>query len=417
MNCEPPKLRNSETLSLYIHWPFCLSKCPYCDFNSHVRTAPDGEKFKEALLQEMRYGREFSGARQLTSIFFGGGTPSLMQPQTVAELIDAAAKLWSFDPAIEITLEANPTSSEANKFKGFREAGVNRMSLGVQSLRDAALKNLGRHHSAAEAIAAVQIAARIFPRFSFDLIYARKNQSVRDWEMELKEALALADGHLSLYQLTLEPGTLFAKEAARGAAFQAPEAAATDMYELTGALTKETGLPLYEISNYASPGNTCRHNLTYWNYGDYVGIGPGAHGRVSRDSGTQGLGDSGYGKTSLSPLTARPLSPSKLATQNLKSPEAWLKAVGEKSHGLESATQLEATEMRKEALLMGLRLADGIVKGNWRNMFDETPQEFLDAQKLDALKSHGLLEETATHLRATPDGLLKLNALLGYLLN
>src|SRR5262252_8891286 len=264
---------------LYVHWPFCLSKCPYCDFNSHVREAIDHERWRDALLLELDHYAADTPARRLTSIFFGGGTPSLMAPDTVAAVIERAARHWPFAPDIEITLEANPTSVEAGKFAGFRSAGVNRVSLGVQALNDADLKFLGRHHSAAEARAAIEIARRSFRRHSFDLIYARPGQSAAAWRAELAEAIALAGDHLSVYQLTIEPETVFGAAHRRGELQVPEEEDAAALYELTQELLGAAGLPAYEISNHARPGEESRHNLAYWRYRTYAGIGPGAHGR------------------------------------------------------------------------------------------------------------------------------------------
>src|SRR5262245_38165171 len=266
---------------LYVHWPFCLSKCPYCDFNSHVRAAIDHSRWRAALLRELDHYAAHTRGRRLTSIFFGGGTPSLMEPATVAAVIERAAEHWPLASDVEITLEANPTSVEAGKFAAFRTSGVNRVSLGVQALNDADLKFLGRHHSAAEARAAIDIARRHFARYSFDLIYARPGQSAAAWRSELAEAVGLAGDHLSVYQLTIEPETVFGAAHRRGELAVPREEEAAALFELTQERLGEAGLPAYEISNHARPGGESRHNLTYWRYGDYVGIGPGAHGRLT----------------------------------------------------------------------------------------------------------------------------------------
>jgi putative oxygen-independent coproporphyrinogen III oxidase len=272
-----------EPVALYIHWPFCRSKCPYCDFNSHVAAAIDHAAWREAYRRELEHYAALLPERRITSIFFGGGTPSLMEEKTVAGILGDVARLWPIDAGVEITLEANPNSAEAQKFAAFRAAGVNRLSLGVQSLRDEELQFLGRGHSAAEARRAIELARQNFPRFSFDLIYARRGQSPETWEKELNEALQLADGHLSLYQLTIEPNTQFYTRAARGETLTAPDDNAATMYELTQNILKDAGLPAYEVSNHAREGAESRHNLAYWHYDDYIGIGPGAHGRYRQN--------------------------------------------------------------------------------------------------------------------------------------
>lgn len=295
-------------LSLYIHWPFCKSKCPYCDFNSHVRERIDEAAWQRALLAELGYWGERTQGRKLASLFFGGGTPSLMPPALTAALIETAQKYWTCDNP-EITLEANPTSVEAQKLKDFHAAGVTRLSLGIQALNDADLKALGRQHSATEALAALDLAASIFPRFSFDLIYARPEQTVKAWEAELRRALGFGATHMSLYQLTIEPGTQFATLHQRGDLVTPDEETGAALYELTQSLMGKAGLPAYEISNHAKPGHECRHNLTYWRYCDYVGIGPGAHGRVTLDGVKQ-------------------------ATRTHRAPEEWLERVTKHGHGL-----------------------------------------------------------------------------------
>jgi putative oxygen-independent coproporphyrinogen III oxidase len=376
-------------LSLYIHWPFCAAKCPYCDFNSHVRTGIDENAWEQGLLKEMDYWAAQLGPRSLSTIFFGGGTPSLMPPRTVERLIEKALTLWPGD-APEITLEANPTSSEAAKFAALRKAGVNRLSLGVQALDDAALAFLGRKHDVKQAIQAVEMARKTFPRFSFDLIYARKNQTPQDWEKELKEALKLAEDHLSLYQLTLEPNTGFAARAATGEVFQAPEEEQATMFDLTQAIMNDAGLPLYEISNHARPGEECRHNMAYWEYGEWVGLGAGAHGRVNMSE--------------------------RQATLNIRTPETWLRAVNEKGHGLESLTPLSFREMQEETFLMGLRLRKGLDKKLWEERFRAPLDAFVNADKKRALQDAGLIAETAKNFRVTPEGFLKLNAITGALI-
>ncbi len=375
---------------LYIHWPFCLSKCPYCDFNSHVRERIDAAAWQSALRRELTHWGEQTQGRTLTSIFFGGGTPSLMPPDTVAALIEAARRHWRTDDALEVTLEANPTSVEAGKFAAFRQAGVNRVSVGIQALRPEALQMLGRQHDVTQARRAVGLAAQHFERFSFDLIYARPEQSVADWRKELSEALSFGASHLSLYQLTIEPGTQFATLFARGDLRIPDEETGAALYELTQELCEQAGLPAYEISNHARPGQECRHNLTYWYYGDYIGIGPGAHGRVT-------------------------VRGQKLATRTHRAPEEWLKRVTADGTGVTEQTPIPRAEQLDEFLLMGLRTHSGISRARLRSDFGADVETLLRAERVPTLQKHGLVELTPTHLRATADGRLKLNALLAEL--
>jgi len=321
----------SGDLALYVHWPFCVTKCPYCDFNSHVREGVDQDRWMAALLADMRYEAVRTEGQRLGSIFFGGGTPSLMPPATVAAIIGEAHRLWPVVPGLEITLEANPSSVEAARFADFAAAGVNRVSLGLQALDDAALKLLGRPHDLAQGLAALETAQRHFARVSFDLIHTRPGQTVAAWEAELRRALRFGTGHLSAYQLTIEPGTRFHTLFAKGLLSLPGEDDATEMFEMTGALCEAAGLALYEVSNHARPGEASRHNRAYWTYGDYVGIGPGAHGRRNRT-----------------------------ATLRLRRPETWLEAVEARGHGLEAEEAIDPATAAEEALLMGLRLADGI---------------------------------------------------------
>src|SRR3954453_4568780 len=325
------KAAGLQPLAVYIHWPFCRSKCPYCDFNSHVREAIEEERWTRALLTDLERQAELAPDREVASIFFGGGTPSLMPPDTVAALIERVRALWPVIPDLEVTLEANPNSAEAERFVGFATAGVNRLSLGVQPLDPPALRFLGRGHSRDEAVAAIALARDIFPRYSFDLIYARPGQSVAAWEDELGEALSLAGTHLSLYQLTIEPGTAFGNRAARGEILTADEDTAAALYEVTQERLAAAGLPAYEISNHARLGAECRHNLAYWRYEDYLGIGPGAHGRVTCDGG-------------------------KLATQQRRAPEAWLDAIERSGTGFEETTLIAPETALAELVMMGLRL-------------------------------------------------------------
>ena len=376
-----------QPLALYIHWPFCLAKCPYCDFNSHVRERIPQLRFRGALRRELAWEAARLGRRRLTSIFFGGGTPSLMQPDTVAALIEDASA--AFDPAddIEITLEANPTSVEAARFAAFRAAGVNRVSVGVQSLDTEALHMLGRQHSAAQAVAALETARRIFPRISFDLIYARPGQTLGAWRDELRQALSLAADHLSLYQLTIEPGTKFEALHRRGELVLPDEDAAAALYEATGEEAARFGLLPYEVSNYARPGSESRHNLTYWRYGDYAGIGPGAHSRLSIDGAL-------------------------LAVRRHRAPEPWAERVECDGHGTTEETPLTPRERAQEMLLMGLRLSEGIERGRFAQRTGCSLDGSLDQSVLERALVEGYVEWRADALVATPAGRLRLDSLL-----
>ncbi len=361
---------------IYVHWPFCLAKCPYCDFNSHVRHRPvDEARFGAALSREIAHMAELAPGRRVLSVFFGGGTPSLMSPGTVATVLDAIARHWSLDAEIEVTLEANPTSVEAGRFRGYREAGVNRVSLGVQALHDADLEALGRRHSVSEALAAVDLARGIFPRLSFDLIYARPGQSVAAWRAELEAAMTHAADHLSLYQLTIEPGTPFHALHAAGK-LQVPEPElARALYEATQDVTEAHGLPAYEISNHARPGAECRHNLVYWRYGEYAGVGPGAHGRLI----VRGV--------------RRALSTERL-------PETWLERVEAAGHGLVEDEPLDREQQGDEMLLMGLRLKEGVDLTRYRMMTGRP----IDPARLTLLAADGFVEPApGGRLRATPE--------------
>ncbi len=370
-------------LALYVHWPFCVSKCPYCDFNSHVRASVDQEQWRTALLRDLAHeAREVPG-RPLTSIFFGGGTPSLMPPETVAALIEAAERHWGFAPGIEITLEANPSSVEAARFASLASAGVNRVSLGLQALDDAALRFLGRAHDVTGGLAGLEAAQKCFGRVSFDLIYARPAQSEGGWRQELQQALSFGTGHLSLYQLTIEPGTRFAALAAKGELPQADPDHAASLYELTRALTEEAGLPAYEISNHARPGEESCHNLSYWRYQPYVGVGPGAHGRRG-------------GR----------------ATQRHKKPENWLKALGRNGHGIAEEVELGSAEQAVEALLMGLRLREGVELARVAALGQAPLESLLDRSAIRRLAAHGLVAEERGRLRVTAQGMLLLDAIL-----
>lgn len=372
---------------LYIHWPFCLSKCPYCDFNSHVAAEVDQARWRRALLAELDAMAARTPGREVDTVFFGGGTPSLMPPETVAAIIERIGRLWRLAPDAEITLEANPTSVEAGRFRAYAAGGVNRVSMGVQSLRDDQLKALGRMHNAAEARAAFDIARGAFDRVSFDLIYARMGQSLADWRLELDEALTMAVDHLSLYQLTLEPGTRFYDLAARGRLHLPEDETAADMYAATGEICAAAGLPLYEISNHARPGAESRHNRVYWRYGDYVGVGPGAHGRL-----TEGARRS--------------------ATATLRDPAAWLAAVDRDGHGLESDDPVAPQDQAVEMLMMGLRLVEGVALDRFAAL-NGAP---LDETRIVGLEADGLVARGDGRLRATDAGRPLLNGVLRTLL-
>lgn len=375
-------------LALYIHWPFCVSKCPYCDFNSHVRDTVDDAAWCAALLADMVYEAALTPGRKLTSIFFGGGTPSLMPPSTVAALIDAAERHWGFADDIEITLEANPSSVEAARFADLAAAGVNRVSLGLQSLNDAALAFLGRAHSVAESLDALGIAQRHFTRVNIDLIYARPDQTAAQWEAELQRALSFGTDHMSLYQLTIEPGTRFETLVRTGHFMPADDDDAATLYELTGQMTSAAGIPAYEISNHARPGSESRHNLSYWRYDDYIGIGPGAHGRR---------------------LNA--------ATQRHKKPENFLSAVERNMHGISSENHLDAATRATESLLMGLRLAEGIDLGRLSQRTGIAAADLLDMDAVGKIAQLGLITRDGDHVTVTPQGMPLLDAILPQIVN
>jgi len=381
-----------EPLALYIHWPFCLAKCPYCDFNSHVRDVLPQARFRDALIRELEWEAARLGRRPLRSIFFGGGTPSLMEPETVAALIARARMLFAPTEDLEITLEANPTSIEAGRFTGYRDAGVNRVSIGVQSLDERALRMLGRQHSAAQAVAALEIGRRIFPRLSFDLIYALPGQTEAVWRAELARALSLAADHLSLYQLTIEPGTAFEALHRRGDIVLPDEDTAATLYEVTAEEAGRFGLLPYEVSNYARPGSESRHNLAYWRYGDYAGIGPGAHGRLSLE---QGL----------------------IATRRHRAPEIWADRVEALGHGSGEDLPVDARDRAREMLLMGLRLSEGISATRFAARVGMSLDAAIDAEILAASIAEGYLVREGDVLRATREGRLRLDALLGALVN
>jgi oxygen-independent coproporphyrinogen-3 oxidase len=380
---------------IYVHWPFCTSKCPYCDFNSHVREGIDQRRWRNALQAELwHYATQTSG-RAVTSVFFGGGTPSLMPPETVAAVIETIRNLWPVAPDVEITLEANPTSVEAEKFRALREAGVNRVSLGVQAFDTEALRFLGRAHGVAEAIKALELARRTFERYSFDLIYARPGQTVDAWLAELDTALPLARGHLSLYQLTIERGTRFWQDHARGQFTVPDEDTQAALFEATQARLEAAGLPAYEISNHAAPGSECRHNLTYWRYEDYVGVGPGAHGRLSMRGGDGSL--------------------RKRATRQASGPEAWLEQVEARGHATVEDTLLGGNDLVAEALMMGLRLTAGIDRATFRRTAGVDPLAACDPDGLRRLVEGGFLGMDEAGIWATAAGRQRLNAVLSQL--
>ena len=372
-----------DPLALYVHWPFCVSKCPYCDFNSHVRSDIDVDAWRAALLDDLAHEARLNEGRTLTSIFFGGGTPSLMPPAIVAALIDAASGYWHVAPDMEITLEANPSSVEAARFADLAVAGVNRVSLGLQALDDETLHFLGRAHDVREGLAALDVAQSVFGRVNFDLIYARPGQSEADWEAELAQGLSLGTDHLSLYQLTIEPGTRFATQVAQGKLVPADPDHGATLYEQTQAMTAAAGVPAYEISNHARPGQESRHNLTYWRYGDYAGIGPGAHGRR-------------HG----------------VATLRHKKPENWMSAVARNGHGLQSEEPLDPADRAREALLMGLRLGEGVDLDRIAALTGLPVPQLVDERAIIRLGEMSLLHRRGARLQVAPHAMQLLDAIL-----
>lgn len=373
---------------VYVHWPFCASKCPYCDFNSHVRAAPvDEERYVKAFAREIAYQAKLAPQRDVSSIFFGGGTPSLMKPQTIGAILDAIAKHWSIAPDVEITMEANPTSVESTRLKGYRDAGVNRMSLGFQAMNDADLKALGRLHSAEEARAAVKVAASVFDRYSFDLIYARPNQTPDAWAKELREAIDLAAEHLSLYQLTIEPGTMFERMVKAGRLTPMDDEMQRILFDTTRETCEALGYPAYEISNHARQGAECRHNLLYWRYGEYAGIGPGAHARLFTERG-------------------------RMAIIAEKHPEAWLAQVEERGHGAIEEELIALQDQAHEFLLMGLRLAEGVDVTRYEMLCGR----MLNSNRISDLCDDGFLaREGNQRIKVTPKGVPVLNRVIAEL--
>lgn len=372
--------------ALYIHWPFCLAKCPYCDFNSHVRESVDHTLWQDALLADLRHEHALAGGEPLDSIFFGGGTPSLMPPALVGRLLEEAERLWGFSSGVEITLEGNPSSVEAANYAALADAGVNRVSLGLQALDDSTLRFLGRLHDASEGLAALDVAQRHFDRVSFDLIYARPDQTPDQWQAELHRALSFGTGHLSLYQLTIEPGTRFATMVRQHEFEPLDEDTCADMFALTREMTAAAGLPAYEISNHARPGEESRHNLTYWRYQDYCGIGPGAHGRRG-------------GK----------------ATVRHRKPENWLAAVAEQGNGVAEERSLGRREQASEAMVMGLRLREGVDLDATASRFGLDRTDLCDEAKAEFYTGQGLVWRDGVRLGITEAGMPLLDALLGEL--
>lgn len=376
-----------KKLAIYIHWPFCLSKCPYCDFNSHVREKIDEAAWADALVRELDHYRELSGPRTIGSIFFGGGTPSLMSAQTVGKILARISHNWAIDQNIEITLEANPTSVEAHKFESFSAAGINRVSLGIQALNDADLHALGREHTVKEARQAIDLSQKYFTRSSFDLIYARMGQTASNWEKELKQALDMSVGHLSLYQLTIERGTAFYQAHNKGTIILPDEDTSADMYELTQKICGEHNMPAYEISNHANVGQESRHNLTYWQYEDYIGIGPGAHGRLTIEGDLYAL-------------------------NQYRSPEKWLEMVSKNGHATDGKECLSMGSKAEEMIMMGLRLNRGISLTDFENRIGQKIDNFIDQPYFQRLLELDYMERDDHHLRATRLGLPLLNGLL-----
>ena len=374
-----------DSLAVYAHWPFCRSLCPYCDFNSHVSDHIDHRRWRDALLRELEHYAEIAGPRRVTSIFFGGGTPSLMEPETAAAIIESIARQFTLSDDVEITLEANPTSAEAARLAAFAAAGINRVSLGVQALDNDVLAFLGRTHSAEDAIAAIEAAADTFERYSFDLIYTRPGQSADMWHRELERAIALTRGHISVYQLTIEPGTPFYLAQARGDLQLPDEDTAAALFEITQEVLAGAGMAAYEISNHAAPEQACRHNLAYWQYGDYAGIGPGAHGRLTVAGNIH-------------------------ATRQHRAPEIWLRRVEELGHATQTNAPLGTQAVIDELAVMGLRLAGGIDAANFRTRAGVPLDEAVDAAALRRLEEGGFIVRDQDGLRATPAGRQRLDA-------
>ena len=375
---------SAEAFGIYVHWPFCKAKCPYCDFNSHVRHVEvDTMAFARGLVSELQWFSQITRGRVVSSIFFGGGTPSLMPPAAVAAVLDEIAKLWRVSETVEITLEANPTSVEAENFRGYRLAGVNRVSVGVQALNEEDLKALGRQHTPDEALKAFRLALKVFPRVSFDLIYARPRQSLNAWREELTRALGEQEGHMSLYQLTIEPGTAYFDLHAKGSLIVPDEDSATDLFEITQELTERHGLPAYEVSNHASEGQESRHNLLYWRYGEYAGVGPGAHARIADGENRRAIVMEKY-------------------------PETWRSKVNDRGNGIAEDALVEPRDQASEYLIMGLRIVEGIDLERYERLNGRA----MDASKIAGLKSLGLIKCQGSRLMATRQGRRLLNSLI-----
>ena len=385
-----PELGNAEDwraggFGIYVHWPFCRAKCPYCDFNSHVSREVDQARWRKALRRALEVEAQATGARRVETVFFGGGTPSLMEPETVAAVLESIREFWPLAPDAEITLEANPTSVEAGRFRGYAAAGVNRLSMGAQALNDEDLRALGRQHDVAEAQAAFEIARKAFPRVSFDLIYARQRQTLDSWREELNRAISMAVDHLSLYQLTIESGTRFGQLHNLGKLKGLPdEDLAAEFYEVTQEICEAAGMPAYEISNHARPGAECRHNLVYWRYGDYVGVGPGAHGRLTRAGGRR------------------------FATETLRAPEAWLQAAERDGLGRSHEEEIARPDQASEYLIMSLRLREGLDMARYAALAGRP----FEAARLERLEAEGFLIRESGRLRATESGRRTLDAII-----
>ncbi len=384
-------MKNTAPIGIYFHWPFCLAKCPYCDFNVHVQAQIDHAAWRAAYIKAIQYYAKMIEGREVASVFFGGGTPSLMEPETVAAILSEIRNYWNVSPNVEVTLEANPTSIETKKFEAFRKAGVNRVSIGVQSLNDADLKFLGRKHDVAQALAAIETARNIFERYSFDLIYARPNQTLELWSEELKRALEQARGHMSLYQLTIERSTPFFLDHAQGKFTMPDDGRGADFYNLTQEIMEQAGLPAYEVSNHAAAGQESIHNLIYWRYGDYIGIGPGAHGRLIIDD-------------------------IKNATREHHAPDIWLQKIQSEGFAHHPFEKISPPGRFAEALMMGLRLREGVSVKKLESEGQSPFDELVYADNLAKITGEGWIVREGDILRLTREGMLRLNAIVPFLL-
>ena len=377
---------NKKPISIYIHWPFCESKCPYCDFNSHTQEGVDQDRWGRALLADLKYFKTKTEMHIVTSIFFGGGTPSLIRPEIIQLIVQTVKKWWQVHSNLEVTLEANPSSSEIDKFQNYRIAGINRLSLGIQALNNSSLKFLGRKHTADEAVMAIEAGKKVFDRMSLDFIYALPQQTVKHWEKELAKILAIAGDHLSLYQLTIEPGTLFHKNKIKAAS----DPIAVELYQLTDVMTQEAGFKPYEISNYARSGNESRHNLTYWLGGEYIGIGPGAHGRLINKK-----------------VAA--------AMYQIYNPTRWLHQVEEHGNGIAKSQNLTTTERIQELFMLGLRVSDGINRNRFKKQTGYDLNDVINSKSLKTLIENGYICSDKTGIRASQKGKLYINTLVAQL--